>query len=208
MKTTKTTNGKTAISENVQPELFYIDQEKINQIDNEVKSLISRLSNFVDEFQKLAGQPIDEGNFKRIITIASNGNIAGALKATTDLIREITGKEPTDTRYFEKALTMVQNLNCKAVGVDTADTLSRVTLENETITLNADIESFKNIYRSFAVTDEQKARLSKVRELCNLLQTFVTPQIDPSVLNVRYLTNYDRITGTFQPERSYVLSDI
>lgn len=204
MKTT--TNEKTAISEQVeQSELFYEDTDMLLRIDSELESLKSRLNNFLSEYEKLAFKSLDEGNFKRILTIASNGNIAGALKTATDLIRQITGKD-SDSRYLEKALTMVQNLHCKAVGVDTADTLSRVTIENGKITIHSDIEAYKAIFKAYATTPDQKTRLAKVRELCLMLESFKTAQIDPTLLNVRYITRYDRITGTFQPEQQYILN--
>lgn len=213
MKTTKTTNGKTAISEQVdQPILFFIDNDRINQIDNEINNLVTNLNTFLDEFLKVSGQPLDFDNFARILKCADKWTggsdmkfgVTYARKIASELVRSITGSE-ADMRYFEKALDKVQHLRfCGADG--TENTLQFLALNDNKVIIKYDVESHKNIFRSYATTPDQKTRLANVRGLCATMEKFIIPEVNPESFVIRNLYKFNRATNKYEPERNYILT--
>lgn len=80
-------------------------------------------------------------------------------------------------------------------------------LKDSMVTLNTvTIETYKSSYQVFAITDEEKQRLEKVVEICEVMNNFIKhePGVKPETLVNRNLIIYDDEKGIFTASEIFV----
>ena len=203
------------------PDLFFCNRVAIRDVDNNINAGQRLLQVLVDEFTKVL--PGVDVTVDEIASFYGKGR--GDLMVPNRLaIREFLIDKLFDNqrnRYPGLKFTR-ENVELPDLGelMEAAGRLIEipeismretglfwncyVISESKVLTLPDKIEEVKNQFRCYAETSEERARLSKVLELCEFMTGFAKDLPDPAKLNVPNVCYYDFESARFEPSEYYI----
>ncbi len=204
------------------PDLFFVNRQAIREIDNNIRVGQIMLQEFVNELSaclpglviciedieplfgrsRLKLMVADHDRIRDFVIeklfIKQQANYPG-LKFTRDSI-----DLPDLTKVFLAAdsLINIPEVQFREVGLFFGAYL----IEGGIVSvIPSKVEQIKDQYRCYAITPDEKQKLTKARALCETLSLFVTDEkFPPERLNIQGICFWDDEAGRFEPVERYV----
>jgi hypothetical protein len=205
---------------NHEPEVFFCNRVGIRDVDNNVNYGLVHLNKFIAEFQDVTGSKLTfeelSNLFEGLGKLGSEGIIQRAIRETvkTKLFQRLVNNHPdmtvTTDNIPDKDLTVLYELaseidNMPLIEMREAGIFWNTyqLSENKIVVIPEAVEQIKNGYRKAASSPDEKKKLAQVRELCQVLNSFLN---DPDVLPEHLLSvvYFDKESARFEPTGGYV----
>lgn len=204
-----------------EPELFLVDREKIQILDEMSEFGKKHFQAFIDEFRNVTGWDIEIKQLQKIFKhTGSLGSTAKLQNEINIVIREgqfarMQAKYPDLVLTFDnipnldisKLLMLAEEMGDMPVFIPGHKPIfywHTFELKDGKINvLGGELEKLKNAYRHYAETPEEKRKLSLVRKLCQALNAVnETGEINPDHINKLFY--YDPIAARFEPSGGWI----
>jgi hypothetical protein len=219
----KTIRTAIELAANQEPELFLINRPAIRDIDLNISQGQTNLQSFISEFQAVAGKPLTldevqglfgEGRYKFGVAdhnaikelvinklVEGKSTVVGGLKLSESMLKSLV-VVPDLEHLFEIAdkvfkITMVLfqeqfYWNCYSIA------------DVKVIIVPEQVEQIKNQFRCYAETAQERQKLARVKNLCRVLDSFLTDIISPEKLNLAGICYFDPESSRMEPSEQYV----
>jgi hypothetical protein len=207
------------------PELFYINRRAIRDVDTNIEQGRANLQNFFDEFLIVtSGLPISLNEIQGLFgtgrtnygvcnkpalreliidkLIEGKSTSVGGLKLSEEMLRslvilpDLENLHEAGDRIFDLPMVNYRDVFYWQVYEIKEDKINIITTE---------VERVKDGFRAFASTPLERQKLSKVRELCELLGKLIENQVfNPEKLNIKGLCYWDKESARFEPDQQYI----
>lgn len=202
-------------------ELFFIDREAIQAIDDLTEYARKHLQAFITEFTAVTGCALTIADLERIFEgigkLGSKSILAAAITETVSdmLYKQLIAEYPKMTVNPEnipaKDLTSLIAIAEKMDFIPTIRTGSPAVIfwgsfsisDGVISVIDSEVEKLKSAYRFEAETPEELQKLQKVKKICQALNEVIE---DPDVIPeaITRLFYFDKQARTFCPSGSYV----
>jgi hypothetical protein len=209
---------------NDEPELFMCDRLSIRQVDNNIIYCQLYLQKFYEEFKTVTSCNL---SFDELANLFEG---LGKFGSESILHRDIAGM--VTSKLYEKLVASHPEMNITAENLKIPDltNLFEITekLDNSPEVQNRwcgvyfscyklndekieiipqEVERLKDGYRKFASSAEQKQKLNHVRQLCNILNSFLSDDdvVPENLISVFY---YDPESKRFEPSGNYITTSL
>lgn len=204
-----------------EPELFLVDREKIQILEDMAQFGKKHFQAFVDEFRSVTGWDINLTQLKQIFkhtgtlgstaklqneinTIIRAGQFARMQAKYPDLIVTYDNIPELETSELLSLAEKFEDMPVFIPGQKPAIYWNTFELKEGKINiLPAEVEKLKNAYRHYATTPEEKKKLAKVKKLCTALNDILaTGEVNPD--GISRLFYYDAVAARFEPTGGWI----
>jgi len=220
-KISETIFNSVAEISNTEPELFLINRTAIRQLQANIEQGLKLLQDIVSQFLKI-GISI---SIEEIQSFYGAGRLSFMIP-NQEVIREmiisklfVAQRDRYPGLQFQRDNIQVPDLTelLEIAGrlINVPEVANREVgiywncyeiVEGKINIIPEQVEHFKNQFRAYASTPDQRAKLAKVKTLCRALDAFMSDKdIPPEKLNIPGVCFYDLESGRFEPSDQYVL---
>jgi hypothetical protein len=207
-----------------EPEIFFCNRAGIRDVDKNINYGLVHLNKFVDEFQAVTSSNLTFEELKTIFEgtgkFGSEAIVQRAIRemVTTKLYKRMVENHPDMTVTIDNV--PAKDLSVLYAIAEQLDNCPEVenrpfglvwscyqVIENKIVVIPEELERIKSSYRKSADTPEQKKRLGKVRELCAVLNSFLSDSeaVPENLTSVFYFDNESR---KFEPTGNYITTSL
>lgn len=222
----KTIRAAVELAANHEPELFLVNRPAIRQIDKNIEAGRDKLQTVINEFKAVTGKVLTMVELQTFVEGSRRRYLAPKFETIRELVitkliegkgGEVAGIQLSEAKLRE--LVILPDLTNLMAAVEDVVNVPEVNYqeifywhcyhvaEGKVTIIPEQVEQVKNQYRCFAMTSQERTKLSRVKGLCNSLNTFIedtdlTPS--PSRLDVKGVCYYDPESRRFEPSEQYI----
>jgi len=206
---------------NSEPEMFFCNRLSIEQTEAHIETGRQLLQNVFNETKAVTNFELTMEELKKMLAgVVAFGSLAILKQAIIEMVTSLIIVEeqrkypnlifsPDQIKLPDTSSILGAATSVALPGIGTNYNIGPYwqvyNLSEGKVTVNpAEVEKLCEPYRIYAVTSEEKTKLSEVKKLCRMLDSFVKNVSSPEKLNVNMVCYYDRISGRFEPSEYYI----